>query len=80
VQIIAISTTLFLSMIPATVETLTRVPISYPIASGPNDPKIQIGLLAFVVLYVIGVTYQLVKLKINKKDAPSKPDATINFG
>src|ERR1700744_1683151 len=38
IQIIAISTTFFLSMIPTPVETLTRLPISKPIASGPDDP------------------------------------------
>jgi len=68
VQIIALSTTLFLSMIPTTVETLTRVPMSHPIADGPNDPKIQMGLLVFVVLYVAGTTYQLLKLRKFKKD------------
>jgi len=67
VQIIAISTTLFLSMIPTTVETLTRLPINHPIASSPADPKIQVGLTAFAVIYLFGVTYQLLKLRKTKK-------------
>jgi NADH:ubiquinone oxidoreductase subunit 6 (subunit J) len=67
IQIIAISTTLFLSMIPTTVETLTRVPISKPIASGPADPLITKFLLVFVILYIVGVTYQLLKLRKSKK-------------
>jgi len=72
IQIIAISTTLFLSMIPATVETLTRVPISKPIASSPNAPLIPKVLLVFVIMYVVGVTYQLFKLRKSKKgDMPT---------
>jgi len=80
VQVIIMSTTLFLSMIPATVETLTRVPISHPIASGPNDPLIQEGLLGFVIVYLAGTTYQLLKLRRGKKKPVSIPTPTINFG
>src|ERR1700761_54793 len=36
VQVVVLSTTIFFSCIPAIVETLTRVPISHPIADGPN--------------------------------------------
>lgn len=71
VQTIAISTTLFLSMIPTTVETLTRVPISHPIASNPNDPIIQMGLTIFLILYVVGTSYQLFKLRKTKKTSTS---------
>ncbi|MBS1528239.1 MAG: hypothetical protein JST19_21515, partial [Bacteroidetes bacterium] len=38
VQVIIMSTTLFLSLIPAVVETLTRLPVSHPLASGAGDP------------------------------------------
>lgn len=76
IQIIAISTTLFLSMIPTTVETLTRVPISKPIASSPDDPLISKFLLVFVILYIVGVTYQLLKLRKNKKAADT-PTVTL---
>jgi phosphatidylglycerophosphate synthase len=67
VQVIFLSTTLFLSCIPAIVETLTRVPISQPIASGPNDPIIQNGLSALALLYLVGVIYQLFKLRKQRK-------------
>ena len=69
VQIIFLSTTLFLSMIPTIVETLTRLPISHPLADGPNAPIIQNGLTALALLYFIGVIYQLVKLRARKKAA-----------
>lgn len=67
VQVFIMSSTLFFSFIPAIVETLTRLPISSPIASGPNDPIIQMGLLTLVLLFVSGVSYQLFKLKKKSK-------------
>ena len=69
VQIIFLSTTLFLSLIPSIVETLTRLPTSHPLADGPNAPIIQNGLTALALLYFIGVIYQLLKLKARKKAA-----------
>ena len=62
IQVIVMSTTLFLSFIPAIVETLTRLPISKPLADGPNDPIIQKALSALILLYIVGVVYQLFKL------------------
>ena len=67
VQVIIMSATLFLSLIPAVVESLTRLPMSSPIASGPNDPIITKGLGALFVLFIAGVVYQLVKLRRQAK-------------
>lgn len=77
VQIIVMSTTLFLSCIPAIVETLTRLPISHPIAGGPNDPVLQKCLSALLLLYVVGVVYQIVKLRAKKKSA-QMPNSALN--
>lgn len=77
-QIIVMSTTLFFSFIPAIVETSTRLPISHPIADGPNSPVVQTGLLGLVVIYIAGVTYQLLKLRSKKKSA-QLPDNTVKF-
>jgi hypothetical protein len=76
VRIVALSTTIFLSMIPTIVESLTRLPISHPIAPDPNAPIIQNCLLTIFVLYLAGVVYQLVKLKKKSKAAQK----TVNFG
>ena len=62
-QIIIMSTTLFISLIPAIVETLTRLPMEHPLASGPNDPIIQIGKIILGVIFLSGLTYQLLKAK-----------------
>jgi len=66
-QVVIMSTTLFLSFVPAIVETLTRLPISQPIASGPNDTIIQTGLLTLFLLFITGVAYQLWKIRSGKK-------------
>ncbi len=69
VQVFLMSLTLFLSFIPAVVETLTRLPISNPIASGPNDPIVQTGLMILLAVFVIGIVYQLIKLRSRQKHA-----------
>jgi phosphatidylglycerophosphate synthase len=69
IQIFLMSLTLFFSFIPAIVETLTRVPISRPIADGPNSPVIKMGLLILVVLFTVGVLYQSIKLWSRQKRA-----------
>jgi hypothetical protein len=77
-QIIIMSMTLFLSCIPAIVETLTRLPISHPIATGPNDPILQKGLAILATTFVVGVIYQLFKLKSGKKSTQT-PDAEVKL-
>ncbi|HTD40513.1 MAG TPA: hypothetical protein VK671_07830 [Mucilaginibacter sp.] len=67
VQVIIMSTTLFLSFIPTIVESLTRLPISQPIANGPADPLLQKALSGLMVVYVIGVIYQIIKLRASRK-------------
>jgi uncharacterized membrane protein len=78
IQVFVLSTTLFLSCIPAIVETLTRLPISQPIATGPADPIIQKSLLTLVAVFTVGVIYQLFKLKKGKKSGET-PDIHVNL-
>ena len=74
IQVFLMSLTLFLSCIPAVVETLTRLPISGPIASGPDDPILQKGLLTLVIIFIVGVIYQFVKLwALQKHTNEQKP-------
>ncbi|MEO6850541.1 MAG: hypothetical protein ABI166_07920 [Mucilaginibacter sp.] len=76
IQMIVMSTTLFLSSIPAIVETLTRLPISKPIANGANDPLIQKALSCLALIYFTGVLYQLFILKTKKK---TEQNATVKL-
>jgi uncharacterized membrane protein len=62
-----LSFSFFLSMIPTVNETLTRVPLSAPLANGPTDPLIGKTLLVILVLFVAGSVYQYVQQrKVNK--------------
>jgi len=67
IQVFLMSLTLFFSFIPAIVETLTRLPMSKPIADGPNSPVIQTGLMSLVGFFVIGVIYQFIKIRSRQK-------------
>lgn len=69
VQVILLSTTVFLSFIPAVVESSTRLPMDHPLAAGPNDPVVQKAQLILVVVFLIGVIYQVIKLKKSRTAA-----------
>ena len=69
IQVAVMSTTLFLSFIPAIVESLTRLPVSGPVASSPADPLIKKVQLVLVLIYVGGVAYQLIKLKQQRRES-----------
>jgi uncharacterized membrane protein len=61
-EIIVLSVTLFLSFIPAITETLTRLPISQPIAANQDAPVIKMAYLGLTVVFALGIFYQLRKL------------------
>lgn len=62
-----LSFSFFLSMVPTVNETLTRVPVGAPLASGPTDPLIGKTLLVILLLFIAGSVYQYVQQrKINK--------------
>jgi hypothetical protein len=63
VQTIALSASYFMLMVFATTETLKRFPVDHPFASGPNDPSLIPVRLTLLVLFVIGVTYQVLKIR-----------------
>jgi len=54
----ALSFTFLLSLVPGTNETLTRVPLSHPIAPAPMAPVVLGTLLVWLVLFVIGFGVQ----------------------
>jgi len=63
VQTIALSASYFMLMVFATTETLKRFPTDQPFASGPNDPSLIPVRLALLVMFVVGVTYQALKIR-----------------
>jgi len=63
IETILMTTTLFLSFIPAITETLTRLPISHPIAESPDASIVKMSYLGLTVLFIIGLILQLRKPK-----------------
>ena len=54
---------LFLHFIPATVETLTRLPPGAPYLANPEDPKAQPIIGFFFLAFLVGATLQLARLR-----------------
>ncbi|HEY9002102.1 MAG TPA: hypothetical protein VIM89_12170 [Mucilaginibacter sp.] len=75
IQVIVMSATLFLSCIPLFVESLTRLPISHPIASGPDDPLLKNVLNGLMIVFLVGVIYQIIKIRAKRKTPPSLNNA-----
>lgn len=70
VAVIAYSLALFFHFIPGYTETLTRVPVAQPWASGPEDPKLLALVGGTFVAYLIGVAWQLLRLRSRSRQAP----------
>jgi hypothetical protein len=66
VQTISLSASFLLLMVFATTETLTRLPVGDPIATGPTDPALIPVRLGLLTAFVLGLGYQLLKLRAAK--------------
>ena len=62
VRTVGYSLALFLHFIPATVETLTRLPAGAPYLASPEDPKAQPIIGVFFVLFLLGATLQVLRM------------------
>ncbi len=63
IQVLSMSATVFLSLIPTANETLSRVPIDAPLANGPDSPIVQNVVKVLFILFVLGAVGQYFKLK-----------------
>ena len=63
VVVFCMSFSLFLSLVPAVNETLSRLPIGHPIANGPDSPIVQLTIKFLLLLFVIGVVLQIRKVR-----------------
>lgn len=67
IQVTLMSATLFFSLIPAVVETLTRLPVNNPLASPEHPTAIQVGLATLVTLFIAGIIYQIRKIRVGNQ-------------
>jgi len=63
VETVSYSLTFFFHLIPGITETTTRLPVAAPLASGPNDPHIQAAIGVCFLLFLAGVTAQVLKIR-----------------
>jgi anti-anti-sigma factor len=85
VAVIGYSFALFLHFIPATVETLTRLPVDAPYLANADDPNAQPILGVFFVIFVVGAAAQLYLLRRSRhrqpivEPAPTRPTGATNM-
>ena len=59
---LALTGTVFFSMLPTTVEVLRRVPPNNPLANSIEDPLVQNFYMSYVVIFGIFAVYQIYKI------------------
>lgn len=62
-ETVAYSMTFFFHLIPGFTESLTRLPLSEPFASGPDDPRLQPIIGVCFLLFLIGTILQVRALR-----------------
>jgi uncharacterized membrane protein len=63
VAVVGYSLTFFFHFIPAITETATRLPVSSPLSSSPDDPHIQMAIGICFLLFLVGATLQVLRLR-----------------
>ena len=79
-QTLAMSFSFMLLLVPGTNETLTRLPVGHPLASGGIDsPIVESALAGLFGLFLIGTAYQMFKLASQRRGqaGPGHMDAPI---
>jgi len=66
VATIGYSLTFFFHVIPGFTETSTRLPAGRPLASGPDDPNLQMAIGAAFVVFLIGAFFQFRRLRAGR--------------
>lgn len=69
-QAFGLSFSFFLLLVPGINETLTRLPASAPLASGPDDPVVRTALLAWLLLFIVGFALQSRGLRATQRRQP----------
>jgi uncharacterized membrane protein len=63
VETVSYSSTFFFHMIPAIAEGATRLPPAQPLFDNPEAPELQLVTGIFFVLFLLGASYQVWKLR-----------------
>ena len=74
IETVSYSLTFFFHMIPGFTETSSRLPVGAPLTSGPDDPNLQLAVGAAFVVFLVGATLQILRLRL--RGHPAFPPAT----
>ncbi|QBK05032.1 hypothetical protein DW355_09845 [Hylemonella gracilis] len=70
-QNFGLSFSFFLLMVPGINETLSRLPVAQPVATGPEDPVVQTALLVWLLVFVVGFALQCLAFRgANRTENP----------
>lgn len=59
IETVCYSMTFFFHLVPAITESATRLPLDAPLASSPDDPRIQMAIGLCLMLFIIGAVVQV---------------------
>ncbi|SNS00752.1 hypothetical protein SAMN05192560_2196 [Methylobacillus rhizosphaerae] len=68
-SVFGLSFSFLLSLVPGTNETLTRLPLSHPLADAPLAPVVLHTLLVWFAIFVVGVCTQCLMIYWRNKSA-----------
>jgi len=63
IETVLYSMTFFFHLVPGVTETTTRLPVSAPLASGPDDPLVQKLVGICFLLFLVGATLQVIRMR-----------------
>lgn len=66
-QTLAMSFSFMLLLVPGTNETLSRLPVGHPLASGIDSPIVQAALKGLFGLFLAGTAYQMFRLASQRR-------------
>lgn len=61
-QVSSMTLSYLILMIPGINETLSRLPVGNPIGNGPDSPEVKAAILAAFLIFLFGLSYQLLRL------------------
>jgi uncharacterized membrane protein len=71
VETVGYSATFFFHWIPAVTETTTRLPAGDPVFASADAPGLQIITAALFVVFLVGVTLQVLRLRARLRPLPA---------
>jgi hypothetical protein len=71
VEVVCYSATFLFHMIPALVETSTRLPVGAPLIKDRDGPELQVASGILLLLFLLGATLQVRRLRAANRGQPS---------